>query len=195
MKMERPLLTTVALEEGEGSTALVGSYVGFFSEGVGIRKGKVVAWDGLDRGYTVRLLGKKDCASGVAEAHIAFLVYEEQVDARIEDGVFSLEELVGLYVGFFSEGVGIRKGKVVAWDGPERGYTVRLLGSTDCVSGVAGADVAFFDHQEEVDARVEDGDSSLAYGCGERRSSGMTPRLVETERGPFAAYVSHGRDC
>jgi hypothetical protein len=76
----------------------------------------------------------------------------------MEDGDFASVELVGQYVGFFSEGVGIQKGKVVAWDGPVCGYTVRLLGKKDCVSGVAGADVAFVVHQEEVEAGMEDGD-------------------------------------
>jgi hypothetical protein len=91
------------------STAALGG-----SEGVWIRKAKVVAWDGPERGYTVRLFGKKECVSGVAKADIAFLVHQEEVEARTDDGDFALEELVGQYVGFFSEGVGIRKGKVVA---------------------------------------------------------------------------------
>jgi hypothetical protein len=30
---------------------------------------------------------------------------------------------------------------VIAWDGPDRGYTVRLLGKKESVSGVAGADI------------------------------------------------------
>jgi hypothetical protein len=74
----------------------------------------VVAWDGPDRGNTVRLLGKKDRVSGVVRVDFAFLVHEEEVAARMEDGDFASEELVGRYVGFFSEDVGIRKGKVVA---------------------------------------------------------------------------------
>jgi hypothetical protein len=76
----------------------------------------VVAWDGPDRGYTVRLFGKKYCVSGVAAADIAFLVHQEEVDARMENGHFSLAEQVVLYVGFFSEGVE-RKGGCMGWPG------------------------------------------------------------------------------
>jgi hypothetical protein len=171
---------------------LVGLYVGFFSEGVGIRKkGKVVAWDGPDCGYTVRLLGKKDRVSGVVRADIASLVHEEEVAARMENGDFASEELVGQYVGFFTEDVGIRKGKVVAWDGPVRGYTVRLLGEKDCVSGVAGADIAFMAHQEEVEARMEDGDFSSVRGRRERQSSEKSSRRVHTQREPFAVCALH----
>jgi hypothetical protein len=137
---------SAALEEGEGPMKLVGLYVWFFNKCVGIWKGKVVAWNGPDCGYTVRLLGKKERVSGVERADIASLVHHEEMDARMEDGDFASEELVGQYVGFFGEDVGIRKGKVVAWDGPVRGYTVRLLGEKDCVSGVAGADIAFLEH-------------------------------------------------
>jgi hypothetical protein len=84
------------------------------------------------------------------------------------------------------------KGKVVAWDGPGRGCTVRLLGKNDCISGVAGEDIAFLVHQDEVEARMEDGEFSLVRGHGERRPSGMTPRLVDTQRDPSAASTLHG---
>jgi hypothetical protein len=102
-------------------------------------------------------------------------------------------ELVRPYVGFFSEGVGIRKGKVVVWDGLDRGYTVRLLGKKECVSGVAAADMAFLVNQEEVDARMRgsDGDSSLVHGRGKRRSSGTLAQRVHTKRGPSAVGALH----
>jgi hypothetical protein len=180
--------------EGEGPTELVGLYVGFFSEGVGIRKAKVIVWDGPDHGYTIRFLGKKEWVSGVARADIAFLVHEEEVEARIDDGDFVLKELVEQYVGFFSEGVGIRKGKVVAWDGSDRGYMVRLLEKKDCVKGVAGADIAFLVPKEEVEARMEDGDIALVRGSGERRSPGKSLRRVHTERGASAARASDKAD-
>jgi hypothetical protein len=102
------------LEEGKRPTELVGLYVGFFSEGVGIRKAQVVVHGMAPIVGTVRLLGKKECVSGVAGADIAFLVHQEEVEARLDDGDFPLVELVGQYVGIFSQAVGIRKGKVVA---------------------------------------------------------------------------------
>jgi hypothetical protein len=50
-------LTPVTLEQTERPTELVRLYVRFSSQESQLRKGKVVAWDGPDSGYTMRLLG------------------------------------------------------------------------------------------------------------------------------------------
>jgi hypothetical protein len=66
-----------------------------------------------------------------------------------------------------------------------------LLGEKDCVSGVAGADIAFLAHEEEVEARMEDGDFSSVRGRGGRRPSEKSPQRVHTQREPSEVHALH----
>jgi hypothetical protein len=81
-------------------------------------------------------------------------------------------ELVQLYVGFNGAGGDLVKGKVLLWEGPDLGYTVRMLGRRDVVKGVSASDMHFLPNQEEVDARLpvgatEDGtDTGSGTKCG-----------------------------
>jgi hypothetical protein len=63
-------------------------------------------------------------------------------------------ELVRLYVQFNGLEGKQRKGKVVAWEGPGCGYTVRILGRAETVTGVDAGDMQFLENQEEVDIRT-----------------------------------------
>lgn len=62
-------------------------------------------------------------------------------------------ELVHLYVKFAHCTGEMRKGKVLAWEGPDCGYAVRILGRSEVVKGVRACEMLFLENQEEVDAR------------------------------------------
>jgi hypothetical protein len=62
-------------------------------------------------------------------------------------------ELVRLYVKFAGPDGALRKGRVLAWDGPGCGYTVRILGQLEQVRGVQASKMLFLANQDEVDAR------------------------------------------
>ena len=51
--MASPKITPLQLELSEGPTELVQLYVGFNRPGGDLVKGKVLAWEGPDSGYTV----------------------------------------------------------------------------------------------------------------------------------------------
>lgn len=55
----------------------------FSSQDGQLRKGKVVAWDGPDSGYTVRLLGKQELMRGIVAERMVFLAGQEEVEARM----------------------------------------------------------------------------------------------------------------
>ena len=52
-EMASPKITPLQLELSEGPTELVQLYVGFNRPGGDLVKGKVLAWEGPDSGYTV----------------------------------------------------------------------------------------------------------------------------------------------
>jgi hypothetical protein len=62
-------------------------------------------------------------------------------------------ELVRLYVKFAGQNGDMRKGMVLAWDGPDDGFSVMILGHSEVVKGVRSSDMLFLDNQEEVDMR------------------------------------------
>jgi hypothetical protein len=64
-------------------------------------------------------------------------------------------ELVRLYVEFREIGGELRKGKVVSWDGPDSGYTVRILGRNALVRGILAVDMEFLANQEEIPSRLD----------------------------------------
>jgi hypothetical protein len=87
-------------------------------------------------------------------------------------------ELVRLYVRVKDGDGQVLKGKVVSWDGPTCGYTVRFLGKRLLLHGVVADDMAFLDNQEEVEMRnVSREDVPIAH-LVEKQRQDRRPALV-----------------
>jgi hypothetical protein len=63
-------------------------------------------------------------------------------------------ELVRLYVQFKGQNGQMHKGKVVSWDGPNCGYTVRFLGKRQLLRGISAVNMEFLPNQDEVTSRM-----------------------------------------
>jgi hypothetical protein len=63
-------------------------------------------------------------------------------------------ELVKLYVRLKGQDGQMHKGKVVSWDGPSCGYTVRLLGKRQLLRGISATNMEFLPNQEEISSRL-----------------------------------------
>lgn len=76
-------------------------------------------------------------------------------------------ELVRLHVTFSGSDGALQKGRVLAWDGPGRGYSVRLLDCGEVVHGVMSESMSFLTDRGNKGAAVETSAGSLK---GSRRS-------------------------
>jgi hypothetical protein len=92
-------------------------------------------------------------------------------------------ELVRLYVQMQNQAGQALKGRVVSWDGPNCGYTVRLLGKRQFVHGVSAVDMMFLDNQEEVESRNASREDVPIAHIG-----GSVPRRGDAVRSRAAMY-------
>jgi hypothetical protein len=103
-------------------------------------------------------------------------------------------ELVRLYVEFAGPDGALRKGRVLAWDGPGCGYTVRILGRLEQVRGVQASKMQFLANQDEVDARpvLDTGRSGVLTGAVSKHGGRAPPQEGRRQKRECPASIFVG---
>jgi hypothetical protein len=94
-------------------------------------------------------------------------------------------ELVRLNVEFREINGELHKGKVVCWDGPDGGYTVRILGRNTLVRRILVINMEFLANQEEISSRLDFSEVCASFHDAEleqREKRQLSPNPAEGKR-------------